>query len=72
MGRDAEVHHLDAAGLRQKDVVALDVPVHTVVLVQIQQRLPGSGEGETSDIAPGADIVGFDIVRQHWRGWYWY
>ena len=39
VGGDAEVDHLDVPLARQQDVVALDVPVHAVVLVKMHQRL---------------------------------
>jgi hypothetical protein len=39
MRGDAEVDQLDVRRFGQQDVVALDIPVHAVLLVQIHQRL---------------------------------
>lgn len=39
MRGDAKVDQLDVRLFGQQDVVALDIPVHAVVLVQVHQRL---------------------------------
>ncbi len=43
---DAEVHHLDRAGVRDDHVGRLDVPVHDPVLVRVGQRLQHPGDDD--------------------------
>ena len=54
---DAEVHHLDRAGLGDDDVRGLDVAVHDAVLVRVREGFEHAGVMISACSGPGASAL---------------